>query len=206
MTDKRINKLKRKLQEARYRLLTREPELAAPLVEMLFVTNVDVRRMSTNGSCIYFDASWLEKLDDNSLDFALCHQLMHIRLGHLSRPQFYKGDRFHFACNIVVNSSLIRYDFTDDKLPGIGEIHHETFYPKVEGCELTPYEAFQMTPLDPSTLSDAQRRNLLLDSDEWWDRPNARTEDGVLILSPDDPDPDDLIPSERIRGIIERVC
>lgn len=60
MTDKRINKLKRKLQEARYRLLTREPELAAPLVEMLFVTNVDVRRMSTNGSCIYFDASWLE--------------------------------------------------------------------------------------------------------------------------------------------------
>ena len=63
-----------------------------------------------------------------------------------------------------------------------------------------------MTPLDPSTLSDAQRRNLLLDSDEWRDRPNARTEDGVLILSPDDPDPDDLIPSERIRGIIERVC
>lgn len=214
MTDKRINKLKRKLQEARYRLLTREPELAAPLVEMLFVTNVDVRRMSTNGSCIYFDASWLEKLDDNSLDFALCHQLMHIRLGHLSRPQFYKGDRFHFACNIVVNSSLIRYDFTDDKLPGIGEIHHETFYPKVEGCELTPYEAFQMTPLDPSTLSDAQRRNLLLDSDEWWDRPNARTEDGVLILSPDDPDPDDLIPlsafeessSECAKGSASRRC
>ena len=80
------------------------------------------------------------------------------------------------------------------------------FIPKVEGCELTPYEAFQMTPLDPSTLSDAQRRNLLLDSDEWWDRPNARTEDGVLILSPDDPDPDDLIPSERIRGIIDECA
>ena len=45
MTEKRINKLKRKLQEARYRLLTREPELAAPLVEMLFVAKVDVRRM-----------------------------------------------------------------------------------------------------------------------------------------------------------------
>ena len=101
MTDKRINKLKRKLQEARYRLLTREPELAAPLVEMLFVTNVDVRRMSTNGSCIYFDASWLEKLDDNSLDFALCHQLMHIRLGHLSRPQFYKGDRLQYRCQLL---------------------------------------------------------------------------------------------------------
>lgn len=134
MTDKRINKLKRKLQEARYRLLTREPELAAPLVEMLFVTNVDVRRMSTNGSCIYFDASWLEKLDDNSLDFALCHQLMHIRLGHLSRPQFYKGDRFHFACNIVVNSSLIRYDFTDDKLLESARSTMRLFIPKLKAA------------------------------------------------------------------------
>lgn len=92
-----------------------------------------------------------------SLDFAARHQLMHIRLGHLSRPQFYKGDRFHFACNIVVNSSLIRYDFTDDKLPESARSTMRLFYPKVEGCELTPYEAFQMTPLDPSTLSDAQR-------------------------------------------------
>lgn len=203
MTEKRIKKLKRKLQEARYRLLTREPELSAPLVEMLFIANVDVRRMSTNGSCIYFDANWLEKLDDDSLDFALCHQLMHIKLGHLSRPKFYKGDRFHFACNIIVNSTLITYGFTANKLPGIGEIHHETFYPKVEGCDLAPFEAFQMTPLDPSTLSDAQRRNLLLDSDEWWDRPQARTENGVLILSPADPDPDDLILSVKLRGKME---
>lgn len=204
MTDRRIKKLRRKLQEARYRLLTREPELAAPLVEMLFVADVDVRRISTNGSCVYFDADWLEKLGGRSLDFALCHQLMHIRLGHLSRPQFYKGDRFHFACNIVANSSLIRYGFTEEKLPGIGEIRHETFYPKVEGCALTPYEAFRMTPLDPSALCEPQRRNLLLDSDEWWDRPLARAADGVLILSPDDPDPDDLILSERVRGVIER--
>lgn len=205
MTGKRINKLKRKLQEARYRLLTREPELAAPLAEMLFVADVNVWRMSTNGSCIYFDASWLEKLGDSSLDFALCHQLMHIKLGHLSRPQLYKGDRFHFACNIVVNSSLIPYGFTEDKLPGIGEIRHETFYPKVEGCTLTPYEAFRMTPFDPSTLNDARRRNLLVDSDAWWDRPEARAESGVLVLSPADPDPDGLIPSEHIIGIIKRA-
>ena len=205
MTQKRIKKLKRKLQEARYRLLTRAPELAAPLMTMLFVANGNVRRMSTNGSCIYFDAAWLEKLCDDSLDFALCHQLLHIQLGHLSRPQFYKGDRFHLACNIIVNSTLIPYGFTDEKLPGIGEIRRETFLPKLEGRGLTPYEAFRMTPLDPSTLREPQRRNLLLDSDEWWDRPRARVEDGVLILSPDDPDPDDLIPSERIRGIIERV-
>ena len=179
--------------------------MAAPLTAMLFVANVDVRRMSTNGSCIYFDSNWLEKLGDDSLDFALCHQLMHIKLGHLSRPQFYKGDRFHFACNIIANSTLIPYGFTAEKLPGIGDIHHETFLPKMEGSGLTPLEAFQMTPLDPSTLSEVQRRNLLLDSDEWWDRPQARVENGVLILSPDDPDPDDLIPSERIRGIIEHI-
>lgn len=203
MTDKRINKLKRKLQEARYRLITREPELAAPLADMLFVADVDVYRISTNGTCIYFEANWLEKLKDNSLDFALCHQLMHIQMDHLARPQYYKGDRFHFACNIIVNSALILYGFTDKKLPGIGEIRHETFYPSVEGCGLTPLEAFKMTPFDPSAMSEAQRRNLLSDSDEWWDRQDAGVENGVLILSPSDPDPDDLVLSEQIRGRME---
>ena len=138
--------LKRKLQEARYRLLTREPELA-PLVDMFLLPMWMCAGCNKWELHALFDANW-SKVGNSSLDFALCHQLMHIRLGHLLLARcFIKVRSVHFACNIVVNSSLIRYGFTDDKLPGSGEIHHETLYPKVEGCELTPYEAFQMTPI-----------------------------------------------------------
>lgn len=205
MTSQRIRRLKRKLQESRYRLISREPVLAAPLVKLLYVATKDVHRMSTNGACIYFDPGWLEKLCDWSLDFALCHQLMHIKLGHPERSPLYKGARYHFACNVVVNSHLIAYGFTEKKLPGIGEIHHETIFPKVEGSSVTPAEAFKMIPFDPAEMSAAQRRNLLFDSDEWWDRTTDRGESGVIVLCPNDPEPDDLVPSERIIGIIDRV-
>lgn len=203
MTEQKIRRLKRKLQESRCRLLTGATELAVPLVDMLFIATKDVRRMSTNGACIYFDPAWLEKLCDRSLDFELCHQLMHIELGHLQRKKLYRGDRYHFACNVVANSHLVSYGFTEEKLPGIGEIHRKTYYPCVEGRTVTAAEAFKMIPLDPASLNDAQRRNLLLDSDEWWDRTSDRGEKGVVVLSPKDPDPDDLIPSERMTGEIE---
>ena len=203
MTEKRIGKLKRKLQEARYRLLTRCTEFAVPLADMLFVATDDVRRMSTNGKCIYFDANWLDKLGDWSLEFALCHQLMHMELKHLERPQYYRGDRFHFAANIVANSHLFLYGFAEEKLPGIGEIHHETFFPRVEGREVDVYQAMKMTPFDPAGLSESKRRSYLLDSDEWWDKPNDRGENGIVVLSPDDEDPDDLTPSPKVIAMIE---
>lgn len=205
MTSQRIQRLKRKLQESRYRLITGAPELAAPLMKLLYVATKDVCRMSTNGSCIYFDPAWLEKLGDRSLDFALCHQLMHLKLGHTTRSPLYKGERYHCACNIIANSHLIAYGFTEEKLPGIGELYRETLFPRVEGRFLTPIEAFKMIPFDPAKMSAPKRRKLLLDSDEWWDQTADRGESGKIVLCPEDPDPIDLIPSDRIIGILERV-
>lgn len=203
MTDHKLKSIKRKLQESGYRLITGAPELAFPLVTMIFVAAKDVFHMSTNGSCIYFDASWLDKLSDRSLDYALAHQLMHLKLNHLERSRLYKGDRFHYACNIVVNSHLVRYGFIEDRLPGIGELRRETLFPKVPGSSVSPMEAYKMTPFDPSTLSASQLARIRIDSDFWWDSPEDLGENGIIVLSPDDPVPDDLIPSAKVSGEIE---
>lgn len=149
MTDRKLKSLKRKLQESRYRLFTRTPELAYPLAEMLFVAVKDIFHMSTNGKCIYFDPAWLDRLGEWSLDYALCHQLMHIELNHLSRSRLYKGERYHYACNIIVNSHLVEYGFVEDKLPGIGEIQRNTLYPRIPGNTVSPLEAYKMTPAGP---------------------------------------------------------
>ena len=85
MTPKRKNKLKRQLQEARYRLEQVNKHFAEPLRDMIFVAVEDVYHMSTNGQCIYFDANWLQKLGDKELDFMLSHQLMHISLNHINK-------------------------------------------------------------------------------------------------------------------------
>ena len=104
MTEQRIRRLKRQLQESRHRLRKLNEEFAEPLREMLFVATQEVKRISTNGSCIYFDPNWLQKLSHTELDFILSHQLMHIALGHIERAKYYTGDRFHLACDIVANS------------------------------------------------------------------------------------------------------
>ena len=106
MLDYRIRNLRRQLQVSRFRLNHMYKEFAQPLYDMNFVATKDVWRISTNGKCIYFDPDWLQKLGMVEIDFILSHQLMHIALGHIERPEYYLGDRYHLAADIVANGKL----------------------------------------------------------------------------------------------------
>ena len=196
MTEHRKRILKRKLQESRCRLNKLNEEFAAPLREMLYVAAKDVNRISTNGACIYFDPDWLQKLGHTELDFILSHQLMHIALGHIDRPKYYQGDRFHLACDIVVNSHLAFLGWKYDRLPHIGKIFHKTFFPAIEGSSLTAQEAFDCVPFDPATMKPGVRRNYMIDAETWWDQKEDRGENGDIVLSPGEEDPENLLCDE----------
>jgi len=200
MTEQRKKKLKRELQEARFRLYKLNQSFAEPLWKMIFVATKDVMRMSTNGSCIYFDPDWLQKLKHTELDFILSHQLMHIALGHIDRPKYYTGDRFHLACDIVANSHLELLGWNYDKLPHIGKIFHETFYPAKEGRSLTAQEAFACVPFDPAVMRPGIKRSYMIDSENWWDRKTDCGENGEIVLSPADEDPEDLLEESNVGG------
>lgn len=191
MTDQRKNKLKRILLESRYRLLCRNEAFALPLKEMTFVAVDDVYRISTNGESIFFDASWLVKLEKACIDFILSHQLMHIHMKHINRPEYFKGDRFHLACDIVANARLRDLWWYFDKLPSVGTIYTQTFFPAEDGYLLTAQEAIRGIPFDPAVMKPAERRRYRIDSEDYWDRSGCE-EWGTVVLSPTDPDPDDL--------------
>lgn len=193
MTEQRKRRLKRQLQESRYRLYMLNEAFAEPLRDMIYVATKDVKRMSTNGSCIYFDPDWLQRLGQTELDFILSHQLMHIALGHIDRPKYYFGDRFHLACDIVANSNLELLGWQYDKLPHIGKIFKKTFFPSKTGHSLTAQEAFDCVPFDPATMDPGVRRNYMIDSESWWDQKEDRGEKGIIILSSDDQEPVDLV-------------
>ena len=192
MTEQRIQKLKCKLQEARYAAVSRNPEFALPLLKLLYVAVDDLPRMSTNGSCIYINPNWLQSVSIPSLAFMLVHQLMHIQLGHIDRSLYYAGERFHLACDVVANSHLRDLGYMEDQLPGVGKLYHATFYPVIEGKCLTAEEAFRCIPFDPDALKDRKMVRYLIDSETWWDRKQDRGESGVLLLSPEGEDPEGL--------------
>lgn len=197
MTEQRKQKFKRMFQESRIRLIEQYDGFALPLRDMLFVATKEVERISTNGSCIYFNPEWLKNLGRRELDFMLSHQLMHISLGHINRHRYYKGDRFHLACDIVANSNLSAYGWTEEKLPHIGKIYTKTFFPQVEGRTLTAEEAHYCVPFDPAALKKGVRRNYMIDSEYGWDMKHDRGENGIIVLSPKDSDPDNVTCEEE---------
>lgn len=192
MLDWKKQQLKRQLQESRFRLNCMYKDVARDLYDMTFVATKDVWRISTNGSCIYFDAAWFSKLAPKEMDFILLHQLMHIKLGHTDRPAYYLGDRYHLAADIVANGKLYTLGWKYEKIPHIGKIRYETFLPTINGATITSVEAIRYIPFDPSVMEPAKRRQFMIDSEQWWDKKDDRGEEGEIVLSPLDEDPDDL--------------
>lgn len=192
MTNQRIQSLKYKIQKSRKRLINVCPDFSETLNELIYVATDNVKRISTNGRCIYFDPNWFQKLDDVATDFILAHQVLHILLGHIERPNYYKGDRFHLACDIVANSHLYMLGWQYDKIKGIGRIFYETFYPQEIGRKLSAQEAKDYIPFDPATMSPAIRRNYMIDSEQWWDFKSDNGSSGIIVLRPGEKDPDDI--------------
>lgn len=192
MLNYRIWNLRRQLQASRFRLNHMYKDFAQPLYDMDFVATKDVWRISTNGRCIYFDPDWLQKLGMVEIDFILSHQLMHIALGHIERPEYYLGDRYHLAADIVANGKLNTIGWSYSKIPHIGKIRYETFFPTKHGASITSSEAIKCVPIDPSVMEPAKRRQFMIDSEEWWDRTDDNGENGTIVLCPNDIDPDNL--------------
>lgn len=192
MTGARIKRLRRNLQEARLRLILADCPGADLLYSMTFAATKQVFHMSANGRFIWFDPDWLERLTEAERAFMLAHQLAHIRLGHLDRPALFRGERFHLACDVVVNSHLLAEGWQLEAFTHLGNLYHETFYPRVEGRLLTAEEAFRNIPFDPAALPENKRRGYRLDSDCFWERRDGPCAGETVVLSPADPDPADL--------------
>jgi predicted metal-dependent peptidase len=62
------------------------------LMYLKFVAVPGMKKISTNGKCIYFSPDFLEKLYEKEMDYILCHQILHIVCGHIWRDVDLEGD------------------------------------------------------------------------------------------------------------------
>ena len=192
MTEKRKMILKRLLQESRCRIRKLNRDFSLLLDSMCFVAVKDVYRTSTNGKCICFDADWLIKLDKTAIDFMLCHQLMHIALRHIYRPEFFQGEMFLIACDIVANSNLELLGWRYEKIKNVGKIYYETFFPAETGRNLTVKETLKKIPFDPASMDESKKRRYMIDSEKYWGKIIDPEKEGTFILGPDDRDIEDI--------------
>ena len=62
----------------------------------------------TDGRKIAFNPSFLERLNEDEVDFVLMHEILHIVLQHCMRYDKRNPETFNIACDIVVNSNILK--------------------------------------------------------------------------------------------------
>ncbi len=181
MTDQRKKRIRARIQEARGRLIEQIPFFGLLLMYLKFVSVPKMKKISTNGRCIYFSPDFLEKLNYKELDYILCHQILHIVCGHIWREQDLEGDDYHFACDIFVNLILEDYGFCQERYPHLGYLYRQMsdsvdFYGKSpeEICGLMPYSLY--------VFNEDIRSKFLMDNEYWWNYKDDNGQSGEIII------------------------
>lgn len=182
MTTQRIQRLRQKIQESRGRLMTSQPFFAMLLMYVKFIAVPEMKKISTNGRCIYFSPDFLDKLYCHELDYILCHQIMHIVCGNIWRPFDMAGDNYHLACDIKVNALLSDCGFHETRYAHLGEIYRSAPGSKYYGKDHTVEEIYYSLPFSLYAFDDKTRNRFLPDNDAWWDNKSDNGGFGILIL------------------------
>ncbi|MBQ9915365.1 MAG: hypothetical protein IJO50_04390, partial [Clostridia bacterium] len=176
------------------------PFFALLLMYVKFVSVSDMKKMSTNGRCIYFSPDFLDRLYDYELDYILCHQIVHLVYGHIFRPLDYSGDDYHFACDIQANAFLSELGFCIERHPHLGNLYDEIPGVDLDPKELSPVQIHSLVPYSLYAMDERSRDRFLPDNDIWWDQKEDNGRCGDIVL--DLPELDGMLKEENGADIL----
>ncbi len=97
-----------KLLSCRMRLLHSHSFYGLLLAHTKFALDEKCETAYTDGKRIAFSPTFLESLSDEETEFVLMHEILHIALKHCLRGHDYNQEAFNIACDIVVNSNILK--------------------------------------------------------------------------------------------------
>jgi len=205
MTERKKYELRKKIEEARAHLLIKAPLPALLLMYMNFIATNTVKSVSVNGTSIIFSPAFLLKLNTDELGFVMSHLLFHVIYGDIERDFSLRGDAYHHACDIVVNSALTGFGFVADKYPHLGRIFNKLLSSDITDTEINADAVYKILPYNLSALPPYQRDGFLFDTDKYWDLEDRDIPDGVLILESEADDPINVIKDEAENGDLRKL-
>ncbi len=146
LSDNEKRKYIRRLLLSRMRILTKHGFYGILLMHMEFALDESLDTAATNGTKIIFGPAFLDSLDDKELDFIMMHEILHVVLKHCTRGEQRDNDYFNIACDIVVNSTILKsndMDLSSITLRSHGESMHLTPEGK-EGFNYSAEEIYDM--------------------------------------------------------------
>lgn len=149
LTDKQIKEYSKRLIVSRMRLLNKNGFYGLLLMHMTLSLDEDCPTASTNGKRIFFGPKFLDSLTDQELDFIMMHEILHVALKHCFRQGDRDNERFNIACDIVVNSNILKSCKMDKRSITVNGNESMHLTPNgQEGYLYTAEEVYEMLPKD----------------------------------------------------------
>ena len=146
LSDEKLKKYLKRLMMSRLRILVNNGFYGLLLMHMTFAVDEACDTAATSGKKIYFGPEFLENLSDSEIDFVMMHEILHVALQHCFRGTALDHDLFNVACDVVVNSNILKsngMDLSTITLEKYGEAMH--LAPDgSEGYEHTAEEVYDM--------------------------------------------------------------
>lgn len=102
----------RRILMSRMRILTTHGFYGVLLMHIKFILSDAIEiaafGVQNNEYSIHLNPKILETVTDKELDFLLMHEILHIALQHDTRGKDFIPEQFNLACDIVVNSNILR--------------------------------------------------------------------------------------------------
>ena len=156
MLDKeKVRKYTRRLLEARMRILNSHGFFGMLLMNIGYGLDENMETAATNGEKIVFSPDFMDSLNDKELDFVMMHEILHVALQHCLRGSKWDARAFNIACDIVVNSNIMKANGNDKSsitLREWGESMHLVPDGK-EGWNYTAEEVYDMLPKSKKSSS-----------------------------------------------------
>ena len=146
LSDEKKRGYVRRLLLSRMRLLIKNGFYGLLLMHISFALDDSCKTAGTDGKRIIFSPAFLDELSDSELDFVLMHEILHVVLQHCFRRGDREAERVNAACDIVVNSNILRsndMDINSITLKKYGESMHIAPDGK-EGYEYTAEQVYDM--------------------------------------------------------------
>ena len=146
LSDEKIKGYMRRLLLSRMRILCSNGFYGLLIMHMKFALDEETATAATDGNRIFFNPVFLDIISDSELDYILMHEILHVALQHCSRSGDRDSEQFNIACDIVVNSNILKSCGMDEKkisLKKYGVSMHNAPDGK-EGHEYTAEQVYEM--------------------------------------------------------------
>lgn len=113
LSNEAIKEYNKRLYLSRMRVLINNGFYGLLLMHMAFTLDETCQTAATDGHRIYFGPKFLDQISDSELDFILMHEILHVALRHCERDGNRDPEAFNIACDIVVNSNILKSNNMD---------------------------------------------------------------------------------------------